>query len=511
MQTGKESSRLKNSTRNTIFGFVFKAVNIIGAFLSRTLLIYTLGVEYVGLDGLFTSVLTFLSMAELGFNSAIVYKLYKPISENNEEEICALINFYKRIYRVIGIIVLVIGLCILPFLGYFVKGEVPDDINIYSLFLIYLLNCCLTYWLFAYKTAILSANQREDLPNKVNCCSTIIKYILQITLLLCFSNYYLYAVIIPLTTILTNVGNALMAKKYFPRYICEGDISRESKKEITSKIKALFCNKIGVAIITGSDNIVISSFLGLTILGIYDSYYYIFSMIYSIFAIVHSAITPSVGNSIVKESVEDNYNLFKRIVFINNWGVTFVAVSTFCLYKPFIQLWIGEQNSFDDLFSLIMASYLYSWLYRFGVLIFKNAQGLWWQDRFRALTEAVVNLTLNLIFVRFIGIYGIMLSTLISSVIVSVPWESKVLFSEYFHSTPSSYFKGFLKNALYAILIAGITFSMCRMVPQESKVVCFAIQILICIILPNTLLFILNRNCPEFKFFVELLHNKINK
>lgn len=220
METKKADSRLKNTVRNTSYGIIFKIINIVGAFVSRTLLIYFLGVRYVGLDGLFTSVLSLLSMAELGFNSAIIYKLYKPIANNDTSEVCALLSFYKRIYRIIGVVVCVIGLSILPFLKNFIKGDVPEDVNVYTLFLVYLLNSCLTYWLFAYKTAVLSANQREDLPNKINSITLIIKYIVQISLLVCFRNYYLYVIVLPLTTILSNIGNAYMANKFFPQYVC---------------------------------------------------------------------------------------------------------------------------------------------------------------------------------------------------------------------------------------------------------------------------------------------------
>lgn len=508
MVTEIKSGRIKNTTRNVLYGFTFKIINIVGAFLSRTLLIYYLGVEYVGLDGLFTSILTFLSMAELGFNSAIIYKLYKPIAEKNVVEICSLINFYKKVYRIIGVIVLIVGLVILPFLHFFVKGNIPQDINIYTLFIIYLCNCCLTYWLFAYKTAVLSANQREDLPNKINSIATLIKYVLQICLLLIFSNYYLYAIVIPLTTIITNFGNAFLAKKYFPNYICKGDISQDTKREIASKIKALFFNKIGVTIITASDNIVISSFLGLTVLGIYDSYYYVFSMIYSIFAIVHSAVTPSIGNHIVKESIDKNYTLFNHLLLINNWAVSLVSISIFCLYKPFIQLWLGVENSFDDFFSLIMAIYLYFWLYRFCVLLFKNAQGLWWPDRYRALVEAIFNLTLNLIFVKIIGIYGIMLSTLISSLIISVPWETHVLFSAYFKKSVKSYYKLFLKNFVVLLFVGIITFVACRLPSMNSSGLNFVYQIIVCMIIPNVLLYMVYCRKSEFKYIINLLKNR---
>lgn len=493
-------SRAKNSVRNSVFGLAFKLLNIVGAFIARTLLIYFLGVEYVGLDGLFTSVLTLLSLAEVGFNTAIVYKLYKPIAENDVETVCSYLNLYKRIYRAIGVIVFVLGIAILPFLKHFIKGDVPDDINIYLLFLIYLANSCLSYWLFAYKTAILSANQREDLPNKVNCIATIIKYSLQIVLLFCFRNYYLFIIIIPLITVFTNLGNAYLANRYFPQYQCRGGISDENKNDIKQNIKALLYNKIGVVIITGSDNIIISSFLGLTILGVYDSYYYIYSMIYSVFAIMYNSITPSIGNSIVKESNSQNLLLFDRFCFVNFWAVTIASVTLFCLYNPFIQLWLGEEKAFDNTFSLIMALYLFFWLYRFAVLIFKNALGLWWPDRYRAIIEAFCNVILNLILVQYIGIYGIMLSTLISCLVVSVPWEARVLFKKYFLISPTNYFFIFIKRFILVIAIGSMSFSLCELFCKETTIVNLCIRLFICFFSSNIVLYIIYRNDTNFHY-----------
>ena len=395
-----------------------------------------------------------------------------------------------------------IGVLLIPVLPYIVKGELPNNINLYALFVVYLLNTCLTYWLFAYKTAILTANQREDLPNKVNCIVTLLKYTLQVSLLVCFRNYYIYVIVLPLTTLLVNFGNAYMANRYFPQYQCRGDINKDAKHDIVQKIKALFFNKVGVSIITGSDNIVISTFLGLTVLGIYDSYYYIYSMIYSIFAIVHISITASIGNSVVKESVEKNFDTFNKLTFLNFWVVGWCSVTLFCLYKPFIQIWIGENNSFDTLFSLIMATYLFFWLYRFVVIIFKNVQGMWWKDRYRAISESLLNLSLNIILVKTIGIHGVTLSTLIASIVISLPWEAEVLFRDYFKKTASSYYKNLVKRFAVFVFVGLITFMLCESLQVENRITSFVCRVIICILIPNCILFIIYRKTEEFRFII---------
>lgn len=503
-------NRTTNTIRNSKYGMILKMTNMFGAFAVRTVLIRVLGVEYAGLDGLFTSVLTFLNMAELGFSTAIVYKLYKPIAENDTSAVCSLLNFYKKIYRIIGAIVLVVGLLIVPFLDSIIRGNAPDEINIKVLYFIYLFNTCVSYWVFAYKTALLNAYQRNDQISRVTSTVLVLKYILQIVLLLTIRSYYLYLIILPVSTLLTNIGVEIISRKHYPQYICKGDISSEDKKEITKKVTALLFNKIGVTIITASDNIVISAFLGLAILGIYDSYYYVFSMLYGIYSVFHNAIQASVGNSIILESKGKNRQLFNNLSFVNAWLIGWSSICMLCLYSPFISIWIGNGNSLGDKFSCIMAVYFYIWMFRFMVIIFKNAQGLWWEDRFRALFEGVLNLTLNLIAVRYIGIYGITLSTIVAMVIVSVPWEVSVLFSKYFEESPRKYYRTVIINGIITLLVGAITYAILFFIPIEgiAKLIC---GIIICLIVPNTLFFIMYRKKKEFQWCVEIVKNRYLK
>lgn len=502
--------RTKNSIRNTKYGIVYRLINMFGAFLARTMLIRVLGVEYAGLDGLFASILTMLNMAELGFSSAVVYKLYKPIAEKNEEQVCALLNYYRRVYRTIGLIVFCIGIAITPFLNYFVQSDAPDGINIRVLYLIYLLNTCLSYWLFAYRTALINAHQRNDLASKVSSITFIAKYTIQILAVVLLHNYYAYVIVVPLTTLLTNIGTLFITNKYYPQYTCKGNISASDRKDIREKIGALLFNKIGVAIINGSDNIVISTFLGLTVLGIYDSYYYIFNMLHSFFDVFHSSITGGIGNSIITESVEKNYQLYKRLTFLNAWIVGWCSICLLCLYEPFIKLWVGVEKSFPWQFSIVMSLYFYLWMIRFITLIFKNAQGLWMEDRFRAITEGVVNLFLNLIMVRIIGIYGVTISTIIAMATISVPWETHVLFSKYFKRSEKEYYIIFLKNVIITLVTGAITYSLCAGY-QGHLILQLLFRGITCIIVPNVIYFLLYRKTDEYSFAIEKGLNVVDK
>lgn len=496
--------RTKNSLRNTAFGLILKIINMFGAFAARTMLIHILGVEYVGLDGLFVSVLTMLNMAELGFSSAVVFKLYEPIAAGDTDTVCALMNYYKKIYRYIGIFVAIAGVVMVPFLRFFVKGGAPDNVNIYLLYAIYLSNTVLSYWLFAYKTALLNAHQRNDLASKVNSIAFLLKYLIQFIVLLSTRNYYCYAIIIPLTTLLTNLGSALIANKYYPQYVCRGELKNEDREEIKEKVTALVYNKVGVAIINGSDNIVISSFLGLTLLGIYDSYYYIFNMLHSFFDVFHNAITAGIGNSIVTESVDNNYKLFDRLNFMNMWLVGWCSICMCCLYQPFITLWVGQEKALTNWFSLLMAVYFYFWMVRFITLIFKNAQGLWRQDRFRSISEGVFNLCLNLIMVQFIGIYGITLSTIIAMLVISVPWETGVLFKHYFNRSPKEYYFTLIGKTVVTACVGAATYLICSLF-SGGLIMTLLFRAIVCIMVPNVVFVALYHKSEHFSYMLKMI------
>lgn len=502
--------KMENTIRSSAYGLVFKILNIIGAFITKTLLIHILGIQFAGLDGLFVSVLKLLNMADMGFSTAVVYKLYKPIAEGDEKTIRGLLLYFRKIYRIVGAIVLAVGLICIPFLPYLISGEIPSSVNLYWLFSIYLFNAVISYFVFAYKTTVLAATQRNDLISKVYSLVYILRYALQIVLLICFKNYYVFSIVIPVTTILSNVGIALVAKKHFPNYFCEGSVSSEDKKDVREKVSSLMFNKFGTAVINGSDNIVISAFLGLTILGIYDSYFYIFSMLFSVFDIIHQAITGGIGNNVVTTSPEDNFTLFKKMSFVNYWVVTWSSVTLLVLYNPFMRVWVGESNTFSNWFAVLMAFYFFVYMLRFVVLIYKNALGLWKEDRFRAFFEAGVNLALNLILVNIIGIYGITISTVIAMIIISVPWETMVLFKHYFGLKPKKYFLTLAAGVLLSLLIGASTYLLALLIPFEG-ILGIVFKFLLCLFVPNVILILVFLKTSYFHFLLYTIKSTLNK
>lgn len=270
--------RTKNSINNAIWGFLNKAVMLLGPFIVRTVLIYKLSADYAGLNSLFSSILSILSLSELGFSNAIVYSMYKPIAEDDSKTICALLRLYRKAYRIIGIVILGVGFILTPFLRFMIKGSVPPDVNLYILYFIFLFNTVISYFLFAYKTSLLSAHQREDVVSRntmrVNACL----YVAQVLVLIFSRNFYLYAITIPLSTIAINIINSVTVDRMYPAYKPVGIVPDELKQEIKKQIYGLTIGKVAGATRNTFDSIVISAYFGLTMVTIYKIIIIILSM-----------------------------------------------------------------------------------------------------------------------------------------------------------------------------------------------------------------------------------------
>ena len=442
--------RTKNATRNILFGVILKVYQILVPFLMRTAMIYLMGVQYLGLNSLFTSVLQVLNLAELGVGSAMIYSMYKPIAEDNNTTICALMNLYRTYYRIIGAIIAAVGLFLTPFVPKLISGDVPQGINIYVLYLLNLGATVLSYWLFAYKNSILQAHQRVDIVSKVTLVTSTVQYALQLFVLWVFKNYYLYVVALLTTQALTNIITAICADKLYPQFKPAGKVATEEKKAINGRIKDLFTSKIGSIIYDSADTIVISSFLGLTALAVYQNYFYILNAITSLITVVFSACTAGIGNSIVVETKEKNYRDLNKFTFIICWGAGFCSVCLLCLYQPFMELWVGKDLMLSFLAVICFVVYFFVRQMNSLFNLYKDASGMWHEDRFRPLVAALTNLVLNLILVQFIGIYGILISTVVAIICVGMPWLLRNLFTVIFER---KHLLDYLKKLLYYCII----------------------------------------------------------
>ncbi len=493
--------RTKQSVKSSLSGFIFKIITLLFPFLVRTVIIKRLGEEYVGLSTLFTSVLQVLSLSELGFASAIAYAMYKPIAEDDKPKICALLNFVKTVYRIIGIFILVVGVAIIPLLPHFINAESPppSDVNLYILYGIYLFNTVISYLLFAYKSVLLAAYQRLDVENNVMSFCNIVMYAFQIAALYVFRNYYVYIVFLPLSTIAINLLRSLRVKKIFPEYVCKGTIEKSEKKGVYKNIGALMGHRLSGAVVTSVMNIIISANLGLILLTRYGNYYTIINAMLGIILIVYSSITAGIGNSIVVDSVEKNYTDFKNLTFINVWMVGWIFVCLICLFQPFMTIWMGEDKLLPFSTVILFSLYFYFWRFKDMLNTYKDAAGMWKADWLKPYVVTAVSLVLGLILINVWGINGTLVAVIAGVFVVSMPWETHVFFRMYFNRSPKNYYLRMLIYTVIIVAIAALTYYVCGLV-GGTGILTFILKLGVCVVLPNAIILLLSFKTPEFRW-----------
>lgn len=494
------NERTKNIKRNLFFGIFSKIVLLILGFAERTIIIYILGMEFLGITSLFKSVLDVLSLAEFGFGMAMVYSMYQPIAQNNVSKVNALLACYRKCYHAVGSIIFIVGLCCIPFIKYLIKGDVPVSVNIYIVYFLTLLNTCVSYFLWAYKSSVFVANQRNDIVSKCTVIASIIGYILKITCLIFSHNYYIFIVASMSINIINNILVYFYSQKLYPQYKAEGILEDNDKVTLKSKLRGLFIYKIGNIVSNSVDNIVVSAYLGLTILAQYNNYYYIISTLFGMFNIYYNSVTASLGNSVIVESKDANYKIFTQMVDMQNWLVGFCSIALICLFQPFMELWVGTNNMLDIMTVLLFAIYFYIWKMQDIVAIFKEALGMWDKDELRPLISALFNLGLNLILVQYIGLYGVIASTSIAQMLIGFPWQTRLLFKYYFNKKAKGYCIQIIKSILITLLVGVVTYIAVGMI-SEKGIVGLILKAIICGIISNAMYGIWYLRKHNFRYY----------
>ena len=491
--------RTKNAARNIVFDGMLKLLNIIIPFFLRSIMLNYLGVEYLGLSGLFRSILSFLNLAELGVGSAMVFSMYKPIAEDDTPSICALLKLYRTFYRAIGLFIAVVGLALTPFLRSLISGDIPADMNLYILYFMNLGSTVLTYWLFAYKRSLLDAHQRTDVISKVSLITQFVEYALKLPALIIFRNYYMFLGVQLGAQVVINLLTAVRVNKMYPQYTPQGHLPREKVMDIVRRVRDLFTSKFSAVVFNFADTLVISAFMGLTALAIYQNYFFVITALRTFIDVIIAACIAGVGNSLVTESEEKNYNDFSRITMLFGWIMGVGSAMLLCLYQPFMHIWMGEENMLTFNYVICFVIYFYTMGMNKIINMFKDAAGIWHRDRFRPLTAALVNLGLNLATVKWLGLYGVLLSSVVSIVGVQIPWLFHNLFQEVF---PRKYlwpyvrfFCGLVGVALASCAASWLLCSLLRLGVWPSLIVNACVSFLV----PNLFFFALFGKKPLFR------------
>lgn len=492
--------RTKNSIRNIIFALGGQFVTTIVNMINKTVFIYILGANYLGVSGLFSNILSMLSLAELGIGSTITFHMYKPLAENNKQEIKSLMNLYAQTYKIIGIFIAIIGIALTPFLKYIIK-DMPNIPNINLIYIMFLLNSVVSYF-FAYKSAIINADQKNYIVTLKTQSFILLQSFVQIMILFLTRNYVLYLVVQIIITLLTNLSISKKADTMYP-YIKSKNIKKINtikKKNIFKQVRAMMSHKIGTVIINGTDNILISSFVGIYWVGIYSNYIMIIYMINGFIRQIFNSITSSIGNLNAKETKEKSYEIYKKLLFFNFWIYGFSSICFFILINPFIELWIGKEYILSIYIVIIIVLNFYMSGIRTITLAYRDTLGLFWNDRYKPLIESIINLIASIILANNFGLIGVLIGTFISTVLTSFWIEPYVLFKNGFDRKVSDYFKLFIKYSLSFTIILLITVWFCNIVNYKD-IFGFLIKVIITITLPNLIFSLFFYRADEFKYF----------
>lgn len=493
---------IKNVKRNVFYGFLNKFILLLFGFVERTLVIHILGVQFLGITGLYKSILDVLSLTEFGFGMAMVYSMYKPIVDGDTHKICALLSYYRKCYRIIGSLILILGILIIPFLRYFIAGDIPKEINIYVAYFISLVNTTISYYLWAYKSAIFTANQRNDILSKCSTCSSVVGYIIKIVFLLCTKNYYIFATAALSINILNNILIYILSVKIFPNYIAQGTLSNEDRKILNEKLKGLFVYKVGGVICNSVDNIIISAFLGLVVLAKYNNYYYVISSFFGILSIYYNSMTASLGNNLITSDVETNYNNFRNLLLLQNWIIGFCATGFLCLFQSFMYIWVGTDLMLPFSIVVTMAIYFYMWKIQDIVTIYKEAAGMWDKDKIRPLVSSLCNLFLSILLAKFIGLLGIIVATTLTQLLIDLPWASHVLYKDYFQKKVYEYYLVLCKGTFLTLVISAVVYGVVNLVHFDG-IIGLIIKVMIFCLFTNILYSIVYLQKSEFRHFIK--------
>ena len=428
----------RNVRRNVLANALGSATRLAFPFLNRTLFLWVLGPAYLGLNGLFGSVLGVLMLAELGFGQAVVYSMYKPVADDDRALLCAYLKFYRTVYRCVGAAIFCVGLCLLPFIGRLVHGTVPPDVDLRLLFLIHLVNTAASYFLFAYRGVVLGAHHRNDVITNIRTAVSVVQYLAVFAILLATRNYYHYVIATVAFTVVQNVLLFAASRRLFPGVEPRGVLPAQCRRRVVSDVKSIFLHKVGGVITCQADNLVVSAFLGLVAVAAYGNYYYVVTAVAALAAVVHQSLGGGFGNKIHTESKAENFRLFMKMNRLSLAVVAASAVFMASLYQPFIRIWAKCDPSLmrHALTPALMVLYFYVLESRQVLLAFKGAAGLWRQDRWKPIVAGAVNLATNIAFVVFLPdaykLDGVIFSTILGFVLIQVPWESAVIFRNFF-------------------------------------------------------------------------------
>lgn len=492
--------RTKHSIINISVGLGNQLIITLLSFFSRTVFIQTLGIEYLGVNGLFTNILAMLSLAEAGIGSSIIYNLYKPVAEQDKEKILMLMKLYKKAYLVIALIVLLLGLSVMPFLNHIVKDTRVEHLHL--IYLVFLINTVTPYF-FQHKSSFLNVSQKGYIITGVFSVSSILSMCLKIAILYATQNYILYLIIDSFITIANSVILSFIVDRMYPflKEKVTAALDAATKSNIIKNVKAIVLQNVGTYLIFGTDNIIISTYVSIAAVGLYSNYNMLIDICRTFINQVFNNIYHSVGNLVAKESKDKIYSVYKVTLFLNFWLYSFCSICLYILIEPFITLWLGPQFLMEPIVLIVLAVTFYERGMRNSISTVKTTAGIFHEDRYVPLVQAAINLVFSIVLVQHIGIVGVFLGTLISALAMPF-WTTPYLVYKHVFQKPLRHY--YTRYLYYAAVAAGAcigTSVLCSLIPAVT-VWGLAGRGLVALVVPNVVYAVLFYKTDEFKYLL---------
>lgn len=519
-------SRTQNSILNFITGLGSMLLTVLLNFITRSVFIHTLGTSYLGIEGLFTNILSMLSLAELGFGSAIVYKLYRPIAEDDRQRLLVLMKLYRRVYLVIGGVIAILGLCLLPFLPHLIEDYdslATLNLNATVIFLIYLFNSASSYWFFGYKTSFVNATQKSYILTVIGYAISIANSISQILILALTKNFILYVCVQVAFSILRNLVYAFICDKRHP-YLKEKtseSISRAELKDFFKDCSALLLYRVSNVIIGGSDNIVLSAMLGLETVGLYANYLSVKTSLQSLMYTFLQAIHASLGNLYSTGNLQWSRLIFRVVNFCTVWLFGVGGIGIAVLLNEFIPLWIGPEyvvTSFTSASGITIATPVallagietFLTGQKFYCGSFRNTMGLFQELKYRPLFSVIVNLVFSILLVPHLGMAGCLVSTIIAALTVNLIVDPLIIHKHALKQSPKMYF---VRNIVYKIVLiaAGLlSWWVCGLIPLDG-ILGFIVKGCLCVLIPSLVFTLCFFRTDEFRYLLNTVISLLRK
>lgn len=505
--------RIQQAKKNIAFGFISNLVILIMNFLQRTIFIYVLGKTLLGVNGLFTGILSMLSMAELGIGTALNYSLYKPVAEHDYEKVKSFMRLYKKAYLAIAGVITLIGLALVPFLKYLVKN--PGDLEIRELtvyYLIFLFNTVSTYFV-AYKYSLVNAEQRNYIQTNITTITKIASFTVQIIVLLVSRSFLCYLLAQAAVELLQKIFVSRYLNRLYP-YLRDKNVKKLAKEEtdvVVNKTKALMCHKIGDVARLQTDSIIIAALIDVEVNGIMDNYNYIITYVANFVNIIFNSVLSGFGNLVATESKEKQYEVFRVYRFFACWLYGFTAVGFWYLLSPLIgDLWLTRDWTVGQ---GIVTLILIDFYFKGGRVIlnnFKIAAGAFEKDRYLALIQGAVNLILSIALVQVIGLAGVYVGTVFSGVMSNVI-QPFIVYHDCFERRVRGYFADALKYILVITGIGALLWPLWQILSQEVTYLTFLAMAAAITIVYNGMFFLIFHRTAEFQYLLGALKGKFLK